>query len=139
MLDRTASALDSSLSFAVEHFDDVIVEAEPLLAEHWREIAVHQDVPLKPSYLFYRKMDKMGALKIFTARRGGALRRVGQLFEQRPQRNRLYVVEHAAGLQRGEFHHAVHFGRFQAVFHSVGGLKGDPVLSLILTLPQERV
>ena len=73
MLDRTATALDASFSFAVEHFDDVINEAEPLLAEHWREIAVHQDVPLKPSYVFYRKMDKMGALKIFTARRGGRL------------------------------------------------------------------
>jgi GNAT superfamily N-acetyltransferase len=73
VLDRVAVVLDSSLSFAAEHFDDVITEAEPLLDEHWREIAVHKDVPLKPSYLFYHKMDKIGALKIFTVRHGGKL------------------------------------------------------------------
>jgi len=39
VLDRVAVVLDSSLSFAAEHFDDVITEAEPLLDEHWREIA----------------------------------------------------------------------------------------------------
>jgi GNAT superfamily N-acetyltransferase len=71
VLDKAGA--DSRVSLAVERFRDVIDEARPLLREHWREIAIHQDIPLDPADDYYEKMDAAGALRIFTARVDGAL------------------------------------------------------------------
>ena len=63
----------SRIRFAAESYADIIGDILPLLPEHWAELAVHKDIPLDPAYEFYSEMDKIGALKIFTARKDGAL------------------------------------------------------------------
>lgn len=70
--------------FAVERYDEVVNDIQPLLPEHWAELAVHKDIPLEPEFHFYSAMDEAGALKIFTVRYEGAL--VGySIFVVRPR------------------------------------------------------
>lgn len=56
------------LKYAAEPFAGVIEEAKPLLAEHWKEIAVYKDIPLDPDYAFYAKLSEIGALVVYTVR-----------------------------------------------------------------------
>lgn len=49
---------------------DILEEAKPLLATHWREIAQYQDIPLNPDWEFYRTSS---ALRCFTVRAAGQL------------------------------------------------------------------
>lgn len=43
-------------------------EAMPLLEEHWREIAHHQDIVLDPDFEIYAAAEAAGMLRVFTAR-----------------------------------------------------------------------
>ena len=57
------------IAFQVESVDQVLAEIEPLLRDHWEEIAAHKDkIPLAPDYEAYRKFEATGALLICTAR-----------------------------------------------------------------------
>lgn len=56
------------VAFAREHVDDVIDEIQPLLNEHWLEIASYPDIPFNPNYDQYRLAETSGQLRIFTAR-----------------------------------------------------------------------
>ena len=62
------------MTYQTERLDDWRVEAEPLLARHWREIALDQDVvPLDPDWPAYAQIEAAGMLHITTARLEGAL------------------------------------------------------------------
>lgn len=53
---------------------DCIRDIEPLLADHWREVALYQDqVPLEPDYSRYVAAENQGRLVMVTARKDGVL------------------------------------------------------------------
>jgi GNAT superfamily N-acetyltransferase len=57
-----------------ETVEGIQIEILPLLQEHYREIAPHQDIVLDPDFEHYLAADRSGYLRIFTAREsGGAL------------------------------------------------------------------
>ena len=65
--------------FAVERFDDVLLELPPIWQRHYDEIAEDKDrVPLAPDIERYVALDQAGMLHILTARRDGVL--VGYIF-----------------------------------------------------------
>lgn len=55
--------------FARECVDDVLEEIQPLLKEHWAEIAQYPDIPLDPDFFQYRRAERAQQLRIFTARK----------------------------------------------------------------------
>jgi GNAT superfamily N-acetyltransferase len=60
--------------FAVERFEQCRGDAAALLKDHWREIALDQDViELDPDWEKYAALAKDGALHVVTARDGGEL------------------------------------------------------------------
>lgn len=57
------------VAFARERLLDVMDEVEPLLQEHYNEIALHKDrIKLAPDWNEYMLMEERGGLVIFTAR-----------------------------------------------------------------------
>ena len=62
-----------ALDLARESLAAVWHEAQPLLLEHWREIAHFQDIPLEPKVEAYFACDAAGKVRVFTARDRGAL------------------------------------------------------------------
>ena len=60
-------------TFQRETFAQVIEEIKPLLDKHWEEIAHFHDIALDPNYAMYRKAEEAGKLRVFTARKDGAL------------------------------------------------------------------
>lgn len=56
------------MKFKREFVQDVIEEIKPLIRKHFAEIALFQDIPLDPNYEAYALVEKVGALRIFTAR-----------------------------------------------------------------------
>lgn len=48
--------------------EDLFSEAWPLLEAHYKEIAHFQDIELNPDFETYLNVDKLGALRTFTAR-----------------------------------------------------------------------
>lgn len=57
------------LTFQEEKVQDILVEIQPLLEEHWEELAVHKDVrKLDPNFDNYLEFNKSGWLKVFTVR-----------------------------------------------------------------------
>lgn len=60
-------------TYAVESFAEVIDDIRPLLSRHWTELAAYSDIPLDPDFEFYRKANAADVLRIYTARKNGAL------------------------------------------------------------------
>lgn len=56
------------LKIQVETLADVRDECGNLIAAHWREIAVWQDIPLDPEWATYETLEKSGMLVIYTVR-----------------------------------------------------------------------
>jgi len=56
------------LKFTVETLADVREECGDLIAAHWREIAVWQDIPLDPDWVAYENLERIGMLSIYTVR-----------------------------------------------------------------------
>lgn len=56
-----------------EAFVDVFDELGPLLESHYLEIAHYQDIPLDVDVEAYAAVDRVGFLRIFTARDDGAI------------------------------------------------------------------
>ena len=52
-----------------ETLADIWDDMQPLLAQHWREIASYQDIPLSPDRAFYETAERNQSLLIVTARR----------------------------------------------------------------------
>jgi hypothetical protein len=62
------------IAFATESVSQVLDEIEPLLHDHWEEVAVYKDkIPLAPDYDAYRRLEADGKLLICTARDDGKL------------------------------------------------------------------
>ena len=62
------------MDFAHESYISVKDEIKPLLDEHWKEIALHQDdIKLEPNWNSYSRMAEQGALRVYTARKNGKL------------------------------------------------------------------
>lgn len=58
------------MKFQRETLFDVIEEVQPLLEDHYRELAKNQDrVKLNPDWARYAAMEQAGALLIYTARK----------------------------------------------------------------------
>lgn len=60
-------------TFARELISSLWSELTPLLVAHYREIAVWQDIDLKPNFPFYEKLEELGKFRFYTARLDGAL------------------------------------------------------------------
>lgn len=63
-----------------ETLADVREDISPLLVKHWEEIARFKDVPLDPNWDGYAAAERNGVLRVFTARRDGALLGYGVFF-----------------------------------------------------------
>ena len=62
------------MDFALENLAKVRREIEPLLEEHWKEIALNKDkIKLNPDWRAYADLDSINALRIYTARKDGKL------------------------------------------------------------------
>lgn len=71
------------ITYAVEPLAKWRPDAEPMLIDHWRELADFQDIPLDVSWDWYEAAEKLGSLVIYAARDDGRL--VGYaLFVWRP-------------------------------------------------------
>lgn len=60
----------SEYTFGVEKLGTCLEEAKPILLEHWKEIAVYDDIPLEPDYELYHQLEQIGILRIYTIRTG---------------------------------------------------------------------
>jgi len=57
------------MNYQEERFGNIVSELEPLLHEHWLELALNQDVrPLDVDYETYTQLNDIGILRVFTAR-----------------------------------------------------------------------
>lgn len=62
------------ITIARERLTDCLDDIKPLLASHWREVALYQEqVPLAPDFEQYLKLDAAGAVVTVTARDNGIL------------------------------------------------------------------
>lgn len=56
------------MRFQREWASGVINEIFPLIAKHYEEISLFKDIPLNPDFETYEAVDRMGSLRVFTAR-----------------------------------------------------------------------
>jgi len=62
------------IEFKLENLANVKREAEPLLKQHWEEIALNKDIiKLNPDWRAYAELDRVNSLRVFTARKDGKL------------------------------------------------------------------
>ncbi len=62
------------MQFALENLAKVRREIEPLLEEHWKEIALNKEIiKLNPEWEGYARLDGINALRIYTARKDDKL------------------------------------------------------------------
>ena len=62
------------ITFAIESFKQTLPEFEPILHDHYEELALNQDkVPLSPQYNIYFDREKIGQLLFVTARFEGSI------------------------------------------------------------------
>lgn len=58
----------------LESFEERLPELEPILPEHYKELALYQDhIPLDPNYPAYIQRERMGCLVFVTVRKFGEL------------------------------------------------------------------
>jgi GNAT superfamily N-acetyltransferase len=63
-----------TILLATENFAGVRDEIEPLMRQHYEEIALYKDrIPLAPDWGRYRHMEETQSLAVYTAREDGAL------------------------------------------------------------------
>lgn len=64
----------SKITYQQEALEDIKFEIQPLLYEHWKEIAMYKDkVDLAPDWARYRGLEESGALHVVTVRDDGVL------------------------------------------------------------------
>lgn len=60
--------------FDLESYTSIKNEIKPLIEAHYKEIALNQDaIKLNPNWKEYARLDSIGALRCFTARKDGEL------------------------------------------------------------------
>src|SRR5208283_5089550 len=65
---------DADVVYARESLTDTLWgEIQPLLADHWEEVACYKDIPLCPDGKAYERVCDADRYRIFTARINGAL------------------------------------------------------------------
>ncbi|MET3133628.1 hypothetical protein AAKU55_003918 [Oxalobacteraceae bacterium GrIS 1.11] len=70
----TPRAKDQTIRFQVEKWRDALPDMEPILVQHWHEIALgHDKVPLDIARERYQSLCDAGALHVVTARKDGAM------------------------------------------------------------------
>ncbi len=57
----------------VESYANCLPELKAIYPDHWRELAVDQDIPLEPNYPGYAKLDEAGCVLLVTLRDGAKL------------------------------------------------------------------
>lgn len=63
-----------SITYSVEHWNDMHEELEPFIGPHWDELGLdHQDVPVSLHYEKYASLDAGGYLHLVAVRDEGAL------------------------------------------------------------------
>lgn len=63
----------ATTSFQREKVMDTWDEMFPLLTEHWKEVALFNDIPLDPDKEAYERMEANGAVRLYTLRDEGQL------------------------------------------------------------------
>lgn len=62
------------MEFALENLAKVRREIEPLIDEHWQEIALDKEIiKLNPDWEGYARLDNINALRVYTARKDDKL------------------------------------------------------------------
>lgn len=62
------------VTYQLDSYSSIKNEIKPLLSEHWEEIAINKDqIKLNPDWKEYARLDSIGALRCFTARKDGEL------------------------------------------------------------------
>jgi len=62
------------MEFAIENLAKVRHEIEPLLEQHWQEIALNKDIiKMNPDWEAYARLDAVNSLRIYTARKDDQL------------------------------------------------------------------
>lgn len=70
----TTLAQGTTVAYAADRIcPALIAELMPLLQAHYHEVAHFTDIPLDPNWDLYEKIDKMGNLRVYTARIDGVL------------------------------------------------------------------
>jgi hypothetical protein len=65
---------DSQIVFQVEPLADILEELKPIVKIHWEEtVLFKENIELLPDYDKYFELEKIGILRIATARNGGKL------------------------------------------------------------------
>lgn len=72
-LDTIAYKALRGTTFQAERLSDLWDEIEPLFELHYREIAHYQDIALHPHEEAYEALERLGQLRTYTVREGGAL------------------------------------------------------------------
>lgn len=63
-----------NVTFQIETLDECLEEMKPFLKLHWEEVALYKDkILLNPDYNKYYELEKIGILRISTARDEGKL------------------------------------------------------------------
>lgn len=62
-----------NIKYSVESFKDIWNEIEPIIKDHWEEIAHYKDIPLNVDKNQYFELDGSEYMKTFTAREDGVL------------------------------------------------------------------
>lgn len=66
--------MSRQITYQEELYNDVVDEIQPLITQHWLEIANNKDrIVLNPDYEKYKLLNQAGILKIFTVRDFGRL------------------------------------------------------------------
>jgi len=62
------------ITFQVENVKTILTEGLELLVKHWEMIAINKDkIQLKPNVAAYLELERVGIIKVFTARDNGLL------------------------------------------------------------------
>lgn len=63
-----------TITFQAETFDQLFPDIQPLLSQHWAEVALYQDaIPLDPDFTGYKRACDAGVIRLYTARLDGKL------------------------------------------------------------------
>lgn len=65
---ESVRSVKAEYTVAIEPWAKFIADAEPILYEHWDELAIHKDIDLDPDYYLYAEMERLGWLVIYTVR-----------------------------------------------------------------------
>lgn len=62
------------VTYQLDSYSSIKDEIRPLLNDHWEEIAINKEhIKLNPDWKEYARLDSIGALRCFTARKDGEL------------------------------------------------------------------